>query len=335
MKLSTLIHWIEEGDSTSFDEFVTTYLNGDYNVVFDLLSKRNLLFTDEVTSFFEENHFNKWFNYIYKDDPQYVIDYITENYFGDVDNTKDGYWMNVDKEDLSNLFAADRWSSDGARGVAKIILSDDIFDFFNFVDINDLYDDVISNLDKNNLLKLREAVYNEVEGKEVEIDGETDIVTHDQIIDMDENDLSDFIKENAPEVNSNLASLYNSSYESAYYDEVYDLVYRELKHFFGTENLFKDYTVTRKVLDKQTKTIKDIEVPAYQVNVTNILPIVIKNVLEWGGYDSDNDFEYYGSFEGLLNRWANEANPIDFHVPEYADWNRVNDNLNDMFNDYI
>ena len=334
MKLSTLIHWIEEGDSKSFDEFVTTYLNGDYNVVFDLLSKRNLLFTDEVTSFFKENQFNKWFNYIYKDDPQYVIDYITENYLGDVNNTKDGYWMNVDKADLVELFSEDRRGG-GAKGVAKIILSDDIFDFFSFVDINDLYNDVISNLDKNNLLKLRETVYSEVEGKEVEIDGETDIITHDQIIDMDESDLSDFIKENAPEVNSNLASLYNSSYESAYYDEVYDLVYRELKYFFGTENLFKDYTVTRKVVDKQTNTIKDIEVPAYQVNVTNILPIVIKNVLEWGGYDSDNDFEYYGNFEGLLNRWANESNPIDFNVPEYADWNIVNNNLNDMFDDYI
>lgn len=333
MKLSTILNYIEDGDYQSLDKFVDTYFNGNYEVLFNLLNKQNLL--EKYSEFFEEEMFTKWANYMYGEDPQYIIDFIVKTYFGDVIQGSDGYWMNIDKEDLSNLFATGRWSNDGARGVAKIILSDDIFDFFNFVDINNLYDEVISNLDKNNILKLKESVFNEVEGKEVEIDGETDIVTRDQIMDMDENDLSDFIKENAPEVNSNLASLYNSSYESAYYDEVYDLVYRELKYFFGTENLFKDYTVTRKVLDKQTKTIKEIEVPAYQVNVTKILPTVIKNVLEWDGYDSDNDFEYYGNFEGLLNRWANEANPIDFHVPEYADWNKVNENLNDMFNDYI
>ena len=333
MKLSTILNYIEDGDYQSLDRFVDTYFNGNYEVLFNLLNKQNLL--EKYSEFFEEEMFTKWANYMYGEDPQYIIDFIVKTYFGDVIQGSDGYWMNIDKEDLSNLFATGRWSNDGARGVAKIILSDDIFDFFNFVDINNLYDEVISNLDKNNILKLKESVFNEVEGKEVEIDGETDIVTRDQIMDMDENDLSDFIKENAPEVNSNLASLYNSSYESAYYDEVYDLVYRELKYFFGVENLFRDYTVTRKVLDKQTKTIKEIEVPAYQVNVTKILPTVIKNVLEWDGYDSDNDFEYYGNFEGLLNRWANEANPIDFHVPEYADWNKVNENLNDMFNDYI
>lgn len=333
MKLSTILNYIEDGDYQSLDRFVDTYFNGNYEVLFNLLNKQNLL--EKYSEFFEEEMFTKWANYMYGEDPQYIIDFIVKTYFGDVIQGSDGYWMNIDKEDLSNLFATGRWSNDGAKGVAKIILSDDIFDFFNFVDINNLYDEVISNLDKNNILKLKESVFNEVEGKEVEIDGETDIVTRDQIMEMDENDLSDFIKENAPEVNSNLASLYNSSYESAYYDEVYDLVYRELKYFFGTENLFKDYTVTRKVLDKQTKTIKEIEVPAYQVNVTKILPTVIKNVLEWDGYDSDNDFEYYGNFEGLLNRWANEANPIDFHVPEYADWNKVNENLNDMFNDYI
>lgn len=334
MKLSTLMHWIEEGDSQSFDEFVTSYLNGDYNLAFDLLAKQNLLYKDEVTSFFEENLFTNWFNYIYKEDPQYVIDYITENYFGDVVQSNDGYWMNIDREDLSRLFSENRWG-EGPRGIAKRVLSDDIDDFFNFVEISDLYNDVISELNKDNVLRLKEAVYNEVEGKEVEIDGETDIITHEQLMEMDEQDLTDFIKKNTPDVHSELSSLYNSAYESAYYDEVYDLVYRELKYFFGTENLFRDTTTKRTVYDRETQGTKEIEVPQTQVNVTDILPIVIKNVLEWGGYDSDNDFEYHGNFEGILNRWANEANPIDFHVPDYADWNRVNDNLNDMFRDYI
>lgn len=321
-------------NTEDYDDLVRKYFGNDYNKFFDVLSRQGLI-DRYIYRFIEDDDlFGTFMPYYYNEDPQFVIDYITEEYFGDVSNINGQYWMNIDREDLSRLFDVDRFGG-GVRGVAEKVLSDDIDDSFTYMDIHDLYDDVISNLDKNNLLKLRETVYNEVEGKEVEIDGETDIVTHDQILEMDENDLSDFIKENADEVYSELRSLYNSAYESAYYDEVYDLVYRELHHFFGTKDLFKTVPTTKKVYDKKSNSIKEIEATREQVNVTNVLQTVIKDVLDWGGYDADNDFQYHGSFEGILNRWAAEDNLIYFRIPEYADWERIRDNMNSMFGDYI
>jgi len=322
-------------NTEDFDDLVNKYFNGDYTKLFDLITKQGLL-DQYIDRFIEDEElFGTFMPYYYNEDPQFVIDYITEEYFGDVSNINGQYWMNIDREDLSRLFDVDRWGG-GARGVAEKVLSDEFADnFYDYVEINDLYNDVISELDKDNILKLREAVYSEVEGKEVSIDGEKDIITHDQILEMDENDLSDFIKENADEVYSELRSLYNSAYESAYYDELYDLVYRELHHFFGTKDLFRTVPTTKTVYDKESKSVKEVETTREQVNVTNILQTVIKDVLDWGGYDADNDFQYHGSFEGILNRWAAEDNLIDFRVPEYADWERIRDNMNLMFGDYI
>ena len=322
-------------NTEDFDDLVNKYFNGDYTKLFDLITKQGLL-DQYIDRFIEDEElFGTFMPYYYNEDPQFVIDYITEEYFGDVSNINGQYWMNIDREDLSRLFYVDRWGG-GARGVAEKVLSDEFADnFYDYVEINDLYNDVISELDKDNLLKLREAVYSDVEGIEVSIDGEKDIITHDQILEMDENDLSDFIKENADEVYSELRSLYNSAYESAYYDEVYDLVYRELHHFFGTKDLFRTVPTTKTVYDKESKSVKEVETTREQVNVTNLLQTVIKDVLDWGGYDADNDFQYHGSFEGILNRWAAEDNLIDFRVPEYADWERIRDNMNSMFGDYI
>ena len=321
-------------NTEDYDDLVKKYFGNDFNKFFDVLSKQGLI-DRYVHKFIEDDDlFGTFMPYYYNEDPQFVIDYITETFFGDVSNINGQYWMNIDREDLSRLFDVDRWGG-GARGVAEKVLSDDIDDFFNYVDTNDLYNDVISELDKDNILKLREAVYSEVEGKEVTIDGEKDIITREQIMEMDENELSDFIRENADEVYSELRSLYNSSYEAAYYDEVYDLVYRELNHFFGTKDLFRTVPTTKTVYDKESKSVKEVESTREQVNVTNILQTVIKDVLDWGGYDADNDFQYHGSFEGILNRWAAEDNLIDFRVPEYADWGRIRDNMNLMFGDYI
>jgi len=321
-------------NTEDYDDLVKKYFGNDYNKFFDILSKQGLI-DRYIHKFIEEDDlFGTFMPYYYNEDPQFVIDYITETFFGDVKNINGQYWMNIDREDLSRLFDEDRWGG-GARGIARKVLSDNIDEFFSYVDIHDLYNDVISELDKDNILKLREAVYSEVEGKEVTIDGEKDIITREQIMEMDENELSDFIKENADDVYSELRSLYNSSYESAYYDEVYDLIYRELHHFFGTKDLFRTVPTTKTVYDKESKSVKEIETTREEVNVTNILPTVIKDVLDWGGYDADNDFQYHGSFEGILNRWAAEDNLIDFRIPEYADWGRTRDNMNLMFGDYI
>jgi hypothetical protein len=55
-----------------------------------------------------------------------------------------------------------------------------------------------------------------------------------------------------------------------------------------------------------------------------------------GGYNSDNDFEYYDNLEGVMKFWLSEQGDLlSFYIPEYADDILVNKNLNEMLKDYI
>lgn len=334
MKLSTLIHWMGEGNTQEFYDFVKSYLNDDYRLLFKLLEKNNLLDDDVVSAFLEEELFTEWFSYMYYVDPQYVIDYIIENYFDDVKLDGNRYWLSIDKKSLADLFETNRWG-EGSRGIAKKVLSDDYEEFFNYVEIHNLEDDVISELNPDNLNLLKEAVYQELEGQEIEIDGETDIITLEKVMDMDEDELSDFIKDHTPDVYGNLSSLYNSSYEYAYEEEVYNDVMRELKSLFGVENFSREVPYKRKTYKAGTTERIEVDDYLYQVDVTNLLPEVISGILDMGGYNSDNDFEYYGSFEGVMNFFIRESKPLSFTAPDYADFQLVSKNLNEMFRDYI
>ena len=320
-------------NTTDLDDFIKKYFNGDHKKLFNLLSKQGDL-GRYVDRFIEEGLFTDVMNYFYEDDPQYVIDYITDEYFGDVKQDGNKLWLSISREDLADLFDESRWG-DGSRGVAKKVLSDDYEDFFNFVDINNLNEDVVEQLTPENLESLKKRVYQEIEGEEIEIDGETDIVTLDMVMDMDESELSELIKDNSPEVYSNLASLYNSAYEYAYSDEVYEDVMNELKYFFGVDDFSREVPYKRKTYKKGTNEPIEVDDYMYQVDVTNVLPKVIKIVLSYGGYNSDNDFEYYGSFEGLLKFFMGEEGYLNFTVNDYADWSKVNENINSLFNDYI
>ena len=334
MKLSTLIHWMGEGDTQEFYDFVKSYLNNDYRLLFKLLEKNNLLDDDVVSTFLEEELFTEWFSYMYYVDPQYVIDYIIENYFDDVKLDGNRYWLSIDKESLAHLFETNRWG-EGSRGIAKKVLSSDYEEFFNYIEIENLEADVISELNPDNLNLLKESVYQELEGEEIEIDGETDIITLEKIMNMGDKELSDLIKDHASDVYSNLSSLYNSSYEYAYEEEVYNDVMGELKSLFGVGNFSREVPYKRKTYKAGTTERIEVDDYLYQVDVTNLLPEVISGVLDMGGHNSDNDFDYYGNFEGIMNFFIRETKPLSFIAPDYADFQLVSKNLNEMFRDYI
>jgi hypothetical protein len=160
--------------------------------------------------------------------------------------------------------------------------------------------------------------------------------TREKVMSLTDVEISKLIEGEGLNIISDLSNLYNSSYEYAYYDESYDLVMGELKGLFGLENFSREKLSKRKVLDKETKKIKDIDTTQYQVDITNLLSSVVSTVISYGGYNSDNDFEYYGSFEGVLRFMMGEENSyVSFRVPDYADFSLVKKNLNELFNDYI
>jgi hypothetical protein len=240
------------------------------------------------------------------------------------------------RTDLSNFFR-EGYRDGGSREASKGILDEDWPDWWNFdSDIQSL-EYLLDDLSDKNLNLVKERTFEELEGQEVMLpDGETDIITKDMIMDMDNDDLSKLIENEAIDLYTSLGSLVRNAEESAFYDEIYDLTMSELKGLFGMDNFSRETPREiaywdRKTGEKKMKTVYD-----YSVNVSNIIEKAIVDTLEQHlGYDR-NELEYQGGLENVLSELFNtDWDYLDFHVPEWADYERVRNNVNDMFVDYI
>jgi len=322
-----LIQFLEDND---LGDFIKKYFNGDSQSFMKFLQSKNLI-EEMMDHLIEEGYLTDVMTMYYEENPKFVIEFLL-GYLDDVTMEGGKYWMTIDREDMSKFFANDREDS---KALAKLILQEDT----PFLDIDsNIYDltDFIGDLTPENVSYLKSLVYYEVESQEVEIDGVKDIVTVDVINNMDDDKLSKFIKENSPDVLSELESINRNAEESAIYDELYNDVMNGLRDLFDEHFFSREIPYKRKTYKAGTNEPIEVQDFHYQVDVTKLLPRVVKTVLSWGGYDSDNDFEYYGSLESLLESYLDEeGEQIRVSWPEWADDERVREFINDNFQDYL
>ncbi len=323
-----LIQFLEDND---LGDFIKKYFNGDADSFIQFLKSKKLL--EEMLDYLiEEGYLTQAMKSYYEENPKFVIEFLL-GYLDDVTMDGDKYWMTIDREELSKFFMDNR---DNSQGLAKLILQDDTpYLDSNYRDIYDLTD-YISNLTPDNISYLKSLVYNEVEGEEVEIDGVKDIVTVNVINNMDDDELSKLIKQNTPNVLSELEKLNQYANESAIYDELYEDVMNGLRNLFEEHFFSREIPFKRKTYKSGTNEPIEVQDFHYQVDVTKLLPRVIERVLDWGGYSSDNDFEYYGSLESLLEYFLDEeGEQIQVSWPEWPDDEIVREFINDNFKDYL
>jgi hypothetical protein len=322
-----LIQFLEDND---LEDFIKKYFNGDTQSFMKFLQSKNLI-EEMMDHLIEEGYLTDVMSIYYEENPKFVIEFLL-GYLVDVTMEGGKYWMTIDREDMSKFFANDREDS---KALARLILQKDT----PFLDIDSkIYDltDFIGDLTPENVSYLKSLVYNEVESQEVEIDGVKDIVTVDVINNMDDDTLSKFIKENSPDVLSELESINRNAEESAIYDELYNDVMNGLRYLFDEHFFSREIPYKRKTYKAGTNEPIEVQDFHYQVDVTKLLPQVVKTVLSWGGYSSDNDFEYYGSLESLLEYYLDEEGElIRVSWPEWADDERVREFINDNFQDYL
>jgi hypothetical protein len=322
-----LIQFLEDSD---LGDFINKYFNGNTLSFMKFLQSKNLI-EEMMDHLIEEGYLTDVMSMYYEDNPKFVVEFLL-GYLDDVTIEGGKYWMTIDREDMSKFFEDNR---DNSQSIAKLVLQEDV----PFLEIDsEIYDltSFIDELTPENVNYLKSLVYNEVEGEEVEIDGVKDIVTVDIINNMDDDTLSKFIKENSPDVLSELESIHRHAYESAIYDEMYDDVMNGLRDLFDEHFFSREIPYKRKTYKAGTNEPIEVQDYHYQVDVTKLLPKVVKTVLSWGGYNSDNDFEYYGSLESLLEYYLDEeGEQIRVSWPEWADDERVREYINDNFQDYL
>ena len=322
-----LIQFLQDND---LGDFIKKYFNGNTKSFMEFLQSKGII-EEMMDHLIEEGYLTDVMSIYYEDNPKFVIEFLL-GYLDDVIIDGDKYWMHMQREDLSKFFADDR---DNSISLAKLILQDDVPLLDLYSEIYNLTD-FIGELSPENIKLLKQSVYEEVESQEVEVNGIKDIVTFDLIDNMDDAELSTFIKKNVPNTLQELENLNRNAEEAAIYDELYGDVMNGLRGLFDEHFFSREIPYKRKTYKAGTNEPIEVQDFHYQVDVTKLLPEVVKTVLSWGGYSSDNDFEYYGSLESLLEYYLDEVGEqIRVSWPEWTDDEKVQEYVNDNFQDYL
>jgi hypothetical protein len=324
MNLTQLVEFFEEEEYDEIRSFVQSVFNDDYESFYDFLKSKTKIDDKLVDKFFIEEIPNQHLKIMYERNPQTTINYIVDNFLGDVQKNGEEYFMTIGREDLSNFFD-DRGRDGTARDVAKRLLSDEAGEWYydSYIEL----ENIISELNKTNFEKLKTRFLEKNEGKNFN----EETITKELVDEMDSNDISEAIKELDVDLSSELQNLYSSAENYAYESELYDLVYDELKEFFGYEDFGKWENQSYKRIDGEV-----INKEVFRVNVTKLLDRVIPEYLNMHLTEPDNQLEYQGNLEYVLNDLFDEGEDrLDFRIPEYPDYSRTRENINDLFVDYI
>jgi len=320
-------------------------------------------FDDELFNFFEENGVvsnmdydgipqpfkNHFLLYGLENDYEDTMWFISNYLLTDVIIKQDGFYLHLrDREELEILFCEGR-RDEGARGLAKMILSEDGLGHDWYFDDSVTPHQVVDELDDSNITTLKDIIFKEIGDKELsledydshffsELSEEQGTEGYFRIraedlngLVSDESAFNELCKNDLDELGSNLRSLYWQSENSAYEDEVYDLVYGGLDEYFEGRISEVPREVTKSDGSKVTRYDSYIKIR----NFKNLVETFLEN--RKGRTYSDSFLEYYGGLLTLMGYMIDdgEIECIDFRVPDYPDWDRTRKNINELFYDYI
>ena len=310
--------------------------------LFDFLGEKGFL-EDKEYNDFDDVAKNYYLDYWIEKDSNGALKYICDNILTDVEMRSDGFWLRLrDREELADFFD-DRGRDATAKDVAKHVFSEDMWDPY-WDTTSDVYRDVIEDLDDNNQKHLGEYILRHIGNIDLNVedysadffqeladiqarDGKFQI-TQDNVGPLigDEEAMNELLDGDLSDLKSELYSVHNGAYNRAYEEECYDLVYRGLDEYFSSKIIEESKQVGEKTKYTQYIKIKDFK--------SDVMTFVNEN--KGGGYN-ESVLEYFGSYTGMMNELFENGiyKAIDFRIPDYADWDYIRRNINDMLGDYI
>jgi hypothetical protein len=330
-----------------FNDIVDKFNNGDldvkqyfndYETFFSILKKRGLMGEIDPNNATDgeewQNEYLIWLSHNDKDAfYKWVLSLLNDVVI------KDGVvYLDVDdRSELSKLFC-DRGRNDISRDTIESILSGES-DWEPYYDTTDnVYRDVIEELNDDNLKRLSEYIVEHLEGRGV--DPETDVlseiaeeqgnpeqayITFDNVAKVinSEETMDYLFDTDLDDLKSELYSIHSNSYNSAYESEVWRSVMNELGTYFVGYGEF---------VSRPHKYKKDTTVQNFIIPIANFESDVVGFLEDGKGYGNTGTLEYWGSYLGMMEDWAD---CLSVHSPDYPDSSEVDKNINEMFRDYI
>jgi len=334
---------LDEFNDGNWDE-VGAYFNDDFQVFLDYLEKNGL--EGELDY---ENVDDEWQNTVllYKLEkyPEETLKYICDNIITDVYPMEGGYYLYLrEREELANLFS-NSGRDFSARDAAEKVLSEDFWDpYWDTTD--DVYRDVIEELDEQNLQHLANYIVNNMGDQDLPLKDYKDALFHqfseeqetegvfkidsENVMRLigDEDAMKELFRKDLDELKSELYSVHNNAYNGSYTDEIYDGVWNELSEYFVPKSW--------KYEQKDRYDGKKIQHEYIKINdfYSDIYTFLSENQdKQW----SDQSLEYWGSYTGFVSNMMDngERGWLDFRIPDYPDWTLIKKNINDNFGSYI
>ena len=334
---------LDEFNDGNWNE-VGAYFNDDFELFLDYLEKNGL--EGELDY---ENVDDEWQNTVllYKLEkyPQETLKYICDNLITDVYPMEGGYYLYLrERTELAVLFN-NSGRDTTPRDVAENVLGEDWWDpFWDTTD--DVYRDVIDELDKQNLQHLANYILKNIGNQELSLDDyDADLfnefseeqgtegffkIDSENVMKLigNEEAMKELFQKDLDELKNELYSVHNNAYNGAYTDEIYNDVWSELSEYFEPKSwkyVEQDRYDGKKIQHEYIK-IKDFYNDIYTFLSEN-------EDRQW----SDQSLAYWGSYTGFVSNMMDngERDWLSFRIPDYPDWTLIKKNINDIFVDYI
>jgi hypothetical protein len=324
------------------DEIIELYNDGDLDIekyfndsetFFKIMDKRGRL--DELNL---EN------NYMKNDYLLYLSETNTEKFREEVarqisdvrfEEGKPPVLILRDSTDLKKLFC-DGGRNDISQDTIGEILSGES-DFDRYWDTtDDVYRDVIEELNEENLKHLYNYIVTNLDG--IEIDVQTDLLqdissqqnTDYATINMenvasvvnDSETMGYLLDHELPDLDSELTSIHSNAYNSAYESDVYKGVWDKLDNLFDVENRKYEY--------QQHPYKKDTQIEVLEMPIRDFYTPIEDYLYNSKG--SSQTLEYFGDFINILD---DNGDCLSYWAPDYPSWTEIKKNINEIFGDYI
>jgi hypothetical protein len=335
---------LDEFNEGNWDE-VGSYFNDDFALFMDYLEKNGLEGELDYDSVDDE-----WQNIILlrklEKYPQETLKYICDNIITDVYPMDGGYYLYLrDRTELAVLF--DNSGRDTTpRNVAENVLGEEDYWEPYWDTTDDVYRDVIDDLNGENLQHLANYIVKNIGNQELSLDDYEDALFHqfseeqgtegvfkitsENVMKFikDEEAMKEMFKKDLDELKSELYSIHNNAYNGAYTDEIYNNVWSELSEYFEPK--------LWKYNEKERYDGKKIQQEYIKINdfYSDIYTFLSENEdKQW----PDQSLSYWGSYTGFVSNMMDngERDWLSFRIPDYPDWTRIKKNINDIFVDYI
>lgn len=239
-----------------------------------------------------------------------------------------------DASDLAKLFCAGR-NDISQDTIREILLGEADWDRY-WDTTDDVYRDVIEELNEENLKYLYEYIVKNLGGVQIEPETEllseiassqnTDYATITMVnveyVVRDSETMGYLLDRDLSELDSELNSIHSNAYNMAYETAVFREVWGKLDDMFDVEK--------RKYIYKPHPYKKETQIEVLEIPIRNFYE-PIRDYL-YNNKGTSQTLEYFGNFIDILEE---NGECLSVWSPDYPDSSEIDKNINEIFGDYI